>query len=74
MRKVFLSVLNDEYENILHSDLPEKEKNRKYAELMTEMEHNFKIPMLRDFEWERENRAVIALYRKISLSRNFEEE
>jgi len=66
-----LSVINQLYEQILHSEnLSEDEKDRRYAALMTEMEQEFKIPMLRKAEFEEENRAIIALYRKISLSRS----
>lgn len=36
---------------------------------MSEMEQEFQIPSLRSTEWERENRAIITLYKKISMSR-----
>lgn len=65
-----LYYLNEIYESILHSDLTDKEKNRQFARLMTDMEREFNIPIIKDVEWEKENKAVIALYRKISLSRN----
>lgn len=64
-----LSEINTMYEEILHSDLSEDLKTQKFAELMTIMERKYKIPFLRDPEWEKENKAVISLYRKISLSR-----
>jgi len=64
-----LNRFNDEYEKILHSGLSEDQKTMEYSSLMTEMEHEFKIPIIRDPEWERENRKIIALYRKISMSR-----
>lgn len=64
-----LGWFNNEYEKILHSGLSEDEKTMQYSSLMTDMEHEFKIPALRDKEWEKENRAIIALYRKISMSR-----
>ena len=60
---------NKRYEEIIHADLPNGEKNRRLAALMTEMEREFKIPVLRNEAWEKENKAVIALYRKISMSR-----
>lgn len=53
----------------MHSNQSKEEKDRAYAKLMTEMEKSFRIPALRDEEWEKENKAVIALYRKISMSR-----
>lgn len=48
-------------------------KATKLANLMTDMERLYSIPMLKNEEWERENRKVIALYRKISRSRFFDE-
>lgn len=62
--------INDLYEKILHATMSVDEKDRYYAELMTQMEQEFNIPMLRKSEFEEENRAVIALYRKISMSRS----
>lgn len=64
-----INKINTMYEEILHSDLSEDLKTQKFAELMTIMERKYKIPFLRDPEWEKENKAVISLYRKISLSR-----
>lgn len=63
---------NKRYEDILHSDLSSDKKDKLLAELMTELEGTYKIPMLRNEAWEKENRAVIALYRKVSLSRSLE--
>ncbi len=40
---------------------------------MTDMEGYFSIPMLKNEEWERENRKVMALYRKLSRSRALDE-
>lgn len=67
-----LSQINDQYEEILHSDLTDDQKNIKFGLLMTEMERIYRIPVLRSADWEQRNKAVIALYRKISLSRNFD--
>lgn len=64
-----LYYLNQIYESILHSDLTDKEKNRQFARLMTDMEREFNIPILRNEQWEKQNKAVVALYRKISMSR-----
>lgn len=64
-----LTIFNKRYEDIIHSSLSSEKKNKKLADLMTEMEQVFRIPMLKNNEWESENRSVIALYRKISLSR-----
>lgn len=64
-----LPEIQEEYEKILHSDEPEYVKSMKYVNLMTVMEGVYKIPMLKNVEWEKENKAVIAMYRKISRSR-----
>jgi hypothetical protein len=53
--------INREYESIMYSDLPTYQKDIRLAELMTEMEKEFNI--------EKENKAIIALYRKVSNSR-----
>lgn len=65
-----LAWFNSEYEKMLHCELSDNEKSVRYGNLMTDMEREYKIPMLRDKEWESKNRSVIALYRKISNSRN----
>lgn len=59
------------YEDIIHSDLKVVQTSEALASLMTRMEHDFGIPELHDPEWERDNRAVISLYRIISESRQF---
>lgn len=64
-----LAQFNKRYEEIIHADLPSGEKNRRLAALMTEMEREFRIPVLRNEAWEKGNKEVIALYRKISISR-----
>lgn len=66
-----LAEYNKRYETLIHSDLSSYEKDLKLSELMTEMEEAFSIPMIRKPKWEEENRAVIAMYRKISMSRTF---
>lgn len=57
------------YEEILHQNLSHYERDLKLSELMTDMERKFQISILNDPEWEKENRAIIALYRMISNSR-----
>lgn len=61
--------MHNRFELVMSSKLSDFERNKKLAALMTQMEIQFKIPMQRNIEWEKENRKVIALYRKISLSR-----
>lgn len=65
-----LSDINRRYEDIIHSNLSQEEKNDKLRTLMNMMEQVYKIPAQRNPEWEQENKAVIALYRKIAMSRN----
>ena len=64
-----LKEINADYEKVLQSDLSIREKTKKYVELMNELERAYKIPVLKDEAYERENKKVIALYRKISMSR-----
>lgn len=45
-------------------------RDEQLRELMIEMEMIFKIPMLKNTTWEKENPQVIELYRKVSDSRN----
>lgn len=68
---ITLASINEEYERTLHSDLNDYEKAVKYGELMTTMEYVFNVPILKNEEWERNNKAVISLYRKLSMSRKF---
>ena len=65
-----LKAFHERYEAILHADIEERKKDYQLAELMSEMEREFRIPSIRNEKWEQENRAIIALYRKISLSRS----
>jgi hypothetical protein len=64
-----LTYFNNRYEDIIHSNLSSNRKAVKLSELMTELERIFKIPMLRNEEWEKKNKAIVTLYRNISISR-----
>lgn len=64
-----LSEINRLYEEILHSDLTQKKKDLKFSELMTYMERAFDIPFMRNKTYEENNPAIIAMYRKLSMSR-----
>jgi len=66
-----LKKYHDRYEEIMEMK-PGWERDRELAELMTELEQW--VPLFRDPEWEKRNRPLIALYRKISQSRTFGEE
>lgn len=57
------------YEEIMR-DPSIRQRELRLGELMTEMEGIFKIPMLKNTAWEKENPQVIELYRKVSDSRN----
>ncbi|MFC0561450.1 hypothetical protein [Halalkalibacter alkalisediminis] len=67
-----LAEIQKEYEEIYHSALSDHCKAIKYANLMTVMEGIYKVPMLKNEEWEKENKTVIAMYRKLSRSRTFD--
>ncbi len=63
-----LAEINEEYEQIMRSPAGPA-RDRALGHLMDRMKDEYRIPMLQDAEWERDNRAVIAMYRKISMSR-----
>lgn len=65
-----LHFYNRIYENIMFSDESREEKDRQLARLMSELERQYKIPIVRDPEWEKQNKPVVALYRKVSMSRS----
>lgn len=52
-----------------NTHLTQDQKNLQLAQLMTAMESRYKIPMLRDEQWERENPLIIHIYREISNMR-----
>jgi hypothetical protein len=66
-----LSEINHQYQEISHSNMKEPIRSRKLTCLMTEMEAEYNIPLLRTEEWKIINKAVFILYRKISMSRQF---
>ena len=56
-----------DYEEIIFADRPKRDIL--LTGLMAEMEKQFKIPMSRYKEWERENPEVAAMYRKLAITR-----
>lgn len=65
-----LKEFEQEFQEILdRDDLEQDRKDIQLSALMTEMERIFKIPILKEEQYETENKDVIALYRKISMSR-----
>lgn len=68
-KRMNLKEFNDEYENIMNADITESERFKKLADLMAKMERHYNIP-LRNEQWEKKHRKVMALYRKMSMSRD----
>ena len=52
------------------SQMTQYQKDVRIADLMTDMERIYGIPMLRNEQWERENGYIITIYREISNMRN----
>ena len=63
-----LAQLNEEYEEIMRSPKGEA-RDRALSYLTTKMEKEYQIPTMQNMEWEQNHRSVVALYRKISMSR-----
>ena len=63
-----LTELNEEYEQIMRSPAGAA-RDRALSQLMDRMEQEYHVPALHNPEWESKNKAVIAMYRKISMSR-----
>lgn len=66
--KKSLADYQQEYEEIIHSDQPKRDML--LVALMTEMEKQFKIPVPRNKEWERDNPEIAAMYRKLTITRS----
>ena len=64
-----LAEINEQYEQIMRSPASNA-RDLALSRLMDRMKGEYRIPLLQDVEWEAKNRAVIAMYRKISMSRN----
>lgn len=47
-----------------------EKRTRLLADLMSQMERTFSIPMLMDTAWARDNSEVLSLYRMISTARD----
>lgn len=63
--------IRTEYSKILmlSNQLDQKDKDQRYAELMTDLEHKFKIPMMNSEAFEKKNPDIMRIYRQISDSR-----
>ena len=68
-----LRKIREEFENIKSDDMyNQKQKNSKYASLMSAMESYYKIPLIAGAEFNNFDPNVKALYLEISNERNFE--
>ncbi|MFD1674099.1 hypothetical protein [Alicyclobacillus fodiniaquatilis] len=63
-----LADFHERYELIMR-DEPSEDRDRNLSSLMDEIKAAFGVPLMQDHEWERENKAVIALYRMVANSR-----
>ena len=57
-----------EYEEIIFTDQPRRDML--LVGLLNEMEKQFKIPIPRNKEWERENPEIAAMHRKLIITRS----
>ncbi|MCG3088392.1 hypothetical protein [Sporosarcina cyprini] len=55
------------YEQIIHADQPRR--GILLAELMNELVKQYKIPMIINEAWKRENPEIAAMHRKLSITR-----
>lgn len=55
--------------NAIMDSPPGRQRDLRLAALMTEMERQYRIPALKNTEWESANPAVADLYRKVSKAR-----
>ena len=66
-----LNEYNKRYETILNLPLRVIEKDKMLSSLMSDLERAYRIPMIKNEGWEKENEEVHTLYFKISMSRSF---
>ncbi|WP_214798943.1 MULTISPECIES: hypothetical protein [unclassified Exiguobacterium] len=55
--------------NAIMDSAPGRQRDLRLAALMTELERKYRIPALKDEQWESANPAVIELYREVSQAR-----
>jgi hypothetical protein len=58
------------FKNILSSKTPQNIKDARLANLLSDLERAYNIPVLRNIEFEKENPFVMQLYRTVSEARN----
>ncbi|MGE6896675.1 hypothetical protein [Priestia flexa] len=64
-----LELYKQRYEDIIHSDLTDRQKDLKLIQLMMDMESAFSIPMIKNEAWNERNKDVIQLFQQVSNSR-----
>ncbi|MFB5285370.1 hypothetical protein [Peribacillus sp. Hz7] len=64
-----LELYKQRYEDIIHSDLIDRQKDLKLVQLMMDMESAFSIPMIKNEAWNEGNKDVIQLFQQVSNSR-----
>ena len=64
-----LELYKKRYEDIIHSDLIDRQKDLKLIQLMMDMESAFSIPMIKNEAWNERNKDVIQLFQQVSNSR-----
>ena len=57
-----------QYDAIMDSP-PGRQRDLRLAALMTELERKYRIPALKDEQWESANPTVAELYREVSYAR-----
>lgn len=65
---MMITHFHKQYEDIMK--LSEPQKTLRLSALMDDIQIHYNIPLIRDTEWEKNNRVIIALYRKVSMSRD----
>lgn len=64
-----LKLYKKRYEDIIHSDLIDRQKDLRLIQLMMDMESAFSIPMIKNEAWNERNKDVIQLFQQVSNSR-----
>ncbi|WCK52625.1 hypothetical protein PP175_14410 [Aneurinibacillus sp. Ricciae_BoGa-3] len=64
-----LLAIQKAYEDTMYAHMAQRERDIKLSSLMTKMEAEFKIPLFYNNKFEENNKIVMVLYRKLSMSR-----
>lgn len=67
---MMLKYYSKRYDVIMQGNYPANRKKLMLANLVSEMETTYNMPMQSNPEWEHENKEVSSLYRQISASKN----